>query len=76
MSTIRDVAKLANVSTATVSRILNQDTRYKITPETRARVLAAVEELGYRFQSRSRQSEQPDPARVKIGCILSVTKKK
>ena len=76
MSTIRDVAKLANVSTATVSRILNQDTRYKITPETRARVLAAVEALGYQFQSRSRQPEQPDPARVKIGCILSVTKKK
>lgn len=79
MSTIRDVAKLANVSTATVSRILNQDTRHKITEETRARVMAAVRELDYHFQSRSlsrRSTEQLDPACTKIGCILSVTKKK
>lgn len=79
MSTIRDVAKLANVSTATVSRILNQDARYKITDETKARVLAAVKELDYKFQSRTPQrktAEQLDPACVKIGCILSVTKKK
>lgn len=80
MSTIRDVAKRANVSTATVSRILNHDTRYKITDETKARVLSAVKELDYHFQSRtaSRRQvpEQQDPACVKIGCILSVTKKK
>lgn len=79
MSTIRDVAKLANVSTATVSRILNQDTRYKITEETKARVLAAVKELDYRLQprtSRLKAAEHQDPACVKIGCILSVTKKK
>ena len=79
MSTIRDVAKLANVSTATVSRILNQDSRHKITDETRARVLAAVKELDYQFQSRTpsrKSAAQQDPACVKIGCILSVTKKK
>lgn len=79
MSTIRDVAKLANVSTATVSRILNQDTRYKITDETKARVLAAVKELDYKLQPRTshrKTAAQLDPACVKIGCVLSVTKKK
>jgi len=79
MSTIRDVAKLANVSTATVSRILNQDTRYKITDETKARVLAAVKELDYKLQPRTSHRKavtQLDPACVKIGCVLSVTKKK
>ena len=79
MSTIRDVAKLANVSTATVSRILNQDPRYKITEETRARVLSAVKQLDYKFQSRTpgrKTAARQDPACVKIGCILSVTKKK
>lgn len=79
MSTIRDVAKLANVSTATVSRILNQDPRHKITEETKKRVLDAVKTLDYKLQprpSRRKETEQKDPASVKIGCILSVTKKK
>jgi LacI family transcriptional regulator len=46
MSTIRDVAKAAGVSTATVSHVLN-NTRF-VLPETRQAVLAAIEELGYR----------------------------
>lgn len=47
MVTIRDVAKRANVSTATVSRIINGDKTYKVTEETRNRVWAAVKELNY-----------------------------
>jgi LacI family transcriptional regulator len=43
---LRDVAVRAGVSPATVSRTLNGDER--VNPELRARVLAAVEELGYR----------------------------
>ncbi len=46
MVTITDVAKRAGVSTATVSHVLN-GTRY-VREETRACVLAAVNELGYR----------------------------
>ncbi len=42
---MRDVARLAGVSAMTVSRVLN-DPRM-VSPETRARVLAAVRELGY-----------------------------
>ncbi len=44
-----DVAKLAGVSPATVSVILNNrlDGNVRISHETRARVLAAVEQLGY-----------------------------
>ncbi len=42
---LRDVARLAGVSAMTVSRVLN-DPRM-VSPETRARVLAAVRELGY-----------------------------
>jgi LacI family transcriptional regulator len=43
--TLSDVAKLAGVSTATVSRCLNDPDR--VVPETRARVMRAVEELSY-----------------------------
>jgi LacI family transcriptional regulator len=44
-----DVAKLAGVSQPTVSRVLNRGVATpSISDETRQRVLAAVEELGYR----------------------------
>jgi LacI family transcriptional regulator len=45
MPTIRDVAKFAGVAPITVSRVVN-DSGY-VSAETRARVQAAVEELGY-----------------------------
>lgn len=45
MARIRDVARLAGVSAMTVSRTLNQPNL--VDPATRARVLAAVEELAY-----------------------------
>ncbi|MEW9534496.1 LacI family DNA-binding transcriptional regulator [Microbispora sp. NPDC049125] len=47
-----DVAALAGVSAMTVSRVLN--TPEKVRPETAARVLAAVRELGYRPNSAAR----------------------
>ncbi|WP_130830794.1 HTH-type transcriptional regulator GalS [[Erwinia] mediterraneensis] len=46
MITIRDVARQAGVSVATVSRVLNNSS--VVTPETREVVLQAVESLGYR----------------------------
>ncbi|MEA3308910.1 MAG: LacI family DNA-binding transcriptional regulator [Chloroflexota bacterium] len=46
MTTIRDVAKQAEVSPSTVSHVLN-DTRFVSEP-TRERVLAAIKELHYR----------------------------
>ncbi|HIZ20524.1 MAG TPA: LacI family transcriptional regulator [Firmicutes bacterium] len=45
--TIRDVARQAGVSTATVSYVLNNKASENITPETIARVNAAIEKLGY-----------------------------
>lgn len=45
MSTIKDVAKLAHVSVATVSRVINQ--KGYVNEETRAMVLRAVTELNY-----------------------------
>lgn len=45
MATLKDVAKLANVDVSTVSRALN-NTSY-VHPDTRARIIKAVEELSY-----------------------------
>lgn len=49
MTTIRDVAKLANVSTATVSRIING--KGEASPETIRRVQQVIKEVGYRPNS-------------------------
>ena len=49
---ITDVAKLAQVSHQTVSRVLNEHPG--VTPLTRARVVAAIEQLGYRPNAAAR----------------------
>ena len=49
MATIYEVSKLAGVSLATVSRVMNDSG--KVTPKTRDKVLAAIAELGYRPNS-------------------------
>jgi len=51
--TIRDVAARAGVSIATVSRVLNG--RAPITPQTAAKVQAAVEALGFRANRTGRE---------------------
>lgn len=52
MATIKDVAKLAAVSPATVSRILNNTKR--VSDGVRARVMQAIEEVGYKPNSIAR----------------------
>lgn len=50
--TIADVAQMAGVSSQTVSRAINN--KGEIRPETRARILAIVERLGYRPSTLAR----------------------
>jgi LacI family transcriptional regulator len=51
-----DVARIAGVSRATVSYVLNDqvDQRIPISPETRQRVLDVIAELGYEIDARAR----------------------
>lgn len=67
MVKIKDVAKEAGVSTATVSRVLSR--KPYVTPEVQARVMAAVEKLGYRPNriARSLRAQQSNT----IGLIVS-----
>src|SRR5262245_16957358 len=60
MPTIADVAKLAGVSTGTVSRVMNG--AENVTPETRVKVDQAIAKLGYEpnFQARSLRNKRTD----------------
>src|SRR3989442_906176 len=46
--TLRDVAALAKVDPSVVSRVVNDDPRLSISPDTRERVRAVIDDLGYR----------------------------
>lgn len=67
MATIVDVARLAGVSTSTVSHVMNDSRR--VEPETKAKVLAAVERVGYRRDAlaRSMRRSKTDS----IGLVVS-----
>ena len=68
MPSIKDVAKAAGVSTATVSRVL-ANTDAPIRPETRERVLKAVSDLNYRPNLVARSLRAQKSAR--IGLVVS-----
>ncbi|MFZ7943369.1 LacI family DNA-binding transcriptional regulator [Neobacillus sp. 19] len=48
MATIKDIAQLAGVSIATVSRVLNYDTTLSVGDDTKKRIFEAAEELSYK----------------------------
>ncbi|MDA3846503.1 MAG: LacI family DNA-binding transcriptional regulator [Vallitaleaceae bacterium] len=54
MATIKDIAKKAEVSTSTVSRVLNHDKTISVTVETKMKIFKAAEELAYEKTSRSK----------------------
>lgn len=61
MATIKEIADLAGVSSATVSRVLNQDPSLSVTRDTRQRVMDAAKELGYKtIQQRYQLFQSPD----------------
>jgi DNA-binding LacI/PurR family transcriptional regulator len=68
---IRDVAKRAQVSTATVSNVINS-TAY-VSPELRRRVLAAIQEVGYQPSAvaRSLRTKQTRTAGMVIPDITN-----
>jgi len=66
MATIKDIADIANVSIATVSRVLNYDETLNVTDETRQRVFEAAEQLSYQAPIRKKRKR-----RFKIGLYYS-----
>ncbi|WP_069998285.1 LacI family DNA-binding transcriptional regulator [Cellulosilyticum sp. I15G10I2] len=56
MATIRDIARLAEVSPATVSRVLNLDESISVSLETKKRIFEVAENLSYQKPNRSPKS--------------------
>jgi LacI family transcriptional regulator/LacI family repressor for deo operon, udp, cdd, tsx, nupC, and nupG len=71
MANIRDVAKEAGTSIATVSRILSNDSSFETTEKTRQNVLGAVKRLGYSVKTAKKTQKK-----IHLGCILALTAEK
>lgn len=67
MATIKDVARLAGVSVATVSRVINNSP--KASDSSRAAVMSAMEQLQYHPNANARALAQQ--ATETIGLIVS-----
>lgn len=71
MATIKDVSELAGVSTATVSRVINQ--KGPVSEEMRALVLKAMQELNYspNAAARSLATNRTNAVGVVVNCLSS-----
>lgn len=58
MATLKEISTLTGLSSATVSRILNNDSTLSVKDETKRRVLEVAEKIGYKVSSKSNSQEQ------------------
>lgn len=66
MSTIKEIAELAGVSVATVSRVLNYDETLNVQEETKKKVFEAAEQLEYQMKEKKKRKRK-----LKIGVVCS-----
>jgi LacI family transcriptional regulator len=68
---ISDVAKMAQVSVATVSRILSGDESFSATDQTRKRVFATASQLGYQPVRHKKPNLSKINAKYYIGLLMT-----
>lgn len=68
MATIKDIAKKAGVSPATVSRVLNHDHTLSVSPETKVRIFKIADELEY-VTVRERKKNRTEQTRFCFGIL-------
>ncbi|WP_332695283.1 LacI family DNA-binding transcriptional regulator [Halalkalibacter lacteus] len=70
MATIKDIAKRANVSISTVSRVLNNDETITVMEQTRDRILAVAKELNYSSKKKNVIKDLSRNESAKIGLLM------
>ncbi|MEK3882466.1 LacI family DNA-binding transcriptional regulator [Paenibacillus sp. PL2-23] len=70
MATIKDIAQQAGVSPATVSRVLNNDATLSVSEETRTRIFAIAEQLGYKPARLKKLKREEQLSRKQVGLFM------
>ncbi|OIJ18093.1 hypothetical protein BKP45_10875 [Anaerobacillus alkalidiazotrophicus] len=70
MATIKDIAKEANVSISTVSRVLNNDETLTVMEETRQRILNVAKELKYSSKKKLHVQNNSFNESANIGVVM------
>ena len=52
MATLKEISEITNLSTSTISRILNDDSTLNVQESTKKRVLEVAEQLNYKFSKK------------------------
>ncbi|WP_054025188.1 LacI family DNA-binding transcriptional regulator [Bacillus sp. FJAT-28004] len=74
MATIRDIAIKANVSSVTVSRVLNRDQSFSVSEETRQRIISIADELNYKTpRERKGKNAISTGSDARIGTVIFLT---
>ncbi len=69
MATLKDIAELAGVSIASVSRVLNQDDTFSISSETKLKILQIAQDLQYKVNKSTFNQMLPN-GNLKIAMIM------
>jgi len=72
MVTIRDIANKAKVSPTTVSRVLNKDDTLSVAEDTRNRIVAIANELGYKkiLKRKMNHHQEMQREQLQVGVLL------
>lgn len=68
MATLKEIAKKAEVSQSTVSRVLNHDSTILVSDETKAKIFEIAEELEYKTL-KERKNKLKENNKIKVGII-------
>ncbi|MFO3715667.1 LacI family DNA-binding transcriptional regulator [Anaerococcus cruorum] len=72
MITLKEIAKQANVSVSTVSRVLNNDQEFSVKPETRQQILAIARENNYQRNYRKKYIINEDQVKKNILILVRI----
>ncbi|WP_341480040.1 LacI family DNA-binding transcriptional regulator [Paenibacillus dendrobii] len=69
IATIKDIAELAEVSSATVSRVLNNDLSFNVPEETKNKVIEVAKRLNYKKKAE-RKRKTDEATEYKLGLLI------